>query len=77
VLSQTTARFKEGVLRSGVRDSLEEPQYSNQIEGNKMDWECSIYGNEKCIKILDGKPEGKRPIGRPTFRWEDNRMDLR
>jgi hypothetical protein len=25
-----------------------------------------------------GKPEGKRPLGRPTPRWEDNiRMDLR
>jgi len=24
-----------------------------------------------------GKPEGKRPLGRPTHRWEDNiKMDL-
>jgi hypothetical protein len=29
-------------------------------------------------KILVGKPEGKRPLGRPKRRWEDNiRMDLR
>jgi hypothetical protein len=28
--------------------------------------------------ILVGKPEEKRPLGRPRFRWEDNiRMDLR
>jgi hypothetical protein len=28
--------------------------------------------------ILIGKPEGKRPLGRPWYRWEDNiRMDLR
>jgi hypothetical protein len=28
--------------------------------------------------ILVGKPEGKRPIGRPSHRWEDNiRMDPR
>jgi hypothetical protein len=28
--------------------------------------------------ILVGKPEGNRPLGRPTLRWEDNiRMDLR
>jgi hypothetical protein len=27
---------------------------------------------------LAGKPEGKRPLGRPRGRWEDNiRMDLR
>jgi len=26
---------------------------------------------------LVGKPEGKRPLGRPRLRWEDNiRMDL-
>jgi hypothetical protein len=28
-------------------------------------------------KILVGKPEGKRPLGRPRRRWEDNiEMDL-
>jgi hypothetical protein len=29
-------------------------------------------------RILVGKPEGKRPLGRPRRRWEDNiKMDLR
>ena len=28
-------------------------------------------------KVLVGKPEGKRPLGRPRHRWEDNiKMDL-
>ena len=27
-------------------------------------------------RILLGKPEGKRPLGRPRYRWEDNKMDL-
>jgi hypothetical protein len=28
-------------------------------------------------RVLVGKPEGKRPIGRPRRRWEDNnKMDL-
>ena len=28
-------------------------------------------------KVLVGKPEGKRPLGRPRHRWEDNiEMDL-
>jgi hypothetical protein len=32
----------------------------------------------KLYKVLVGKPEGKRPLGRPTHRWEDGiRMDLR
>jgi hypothetical protein len=31
-----------------------------------------------AYKILVGKPERKRPLGRPTCSWEDNiRMDLR
>jgi hypothetical protein len=29
-------------------------------------------------RILMGKPKGKRPLGRPGCRWEDNiKMDLR
>ena len=29
-------------------------------------------------RVLIGKPEGKRPLGRPRRRWEDNnKMDLR
>ena len=28
-------------------------------------------------KVLVGKPDGKRPLGRPERRWEDNiKMDL-
>jgi hypothetical protein len=31
----------------------------------------------KVYKVLVGKPEGKRPLGRPRRRWEDGiRMDL-
>jgi hypothetical protein len=27
-------------------------------------------------RVLVGKPEGKRPLGRPRHRWEDIKMDL-
>jgi hypothetical protein len=39
----------------------------------------SQMGEErKVYKVLVGKPEGKRPLGRPRRRWEDGiRMDLR
>jgi hypothetical protein len=31
-----------------------------------------------AYRILVGKPEGKRPLGRPRRRWEDNiKKDLR
>jgi hypothetical protein len=40
---------------------------------------CSTNGGEKeCIQDFGGKARGKRPLGRPRSRWEDNiRMDLR
>jgi hypothetical protein len=40
---------------------------------------CSTNGEKKnAYRILVGKPEGKRPLGRPKRRWVDNiRMDLR
>jgi hypothetical protein len=35
-------------------------------------------GMRNAYDILVGKPEGKRPLGRPRHRWEDNiRMNLR
>jgi hypothetical protein len=34
--------------------------------------------NWNAYRNLVGKPEGKRPLGRPKRRWEDNiKMDLR
>ena len=27
-------------------------------------------------RFLVEKPEGKRPLGRPRFRWEDIKLDL-
>jgi hypothetical protein len=36
---------------------------------------CSAYGGEERRGVysdLVGKPEGKRPLGRPRYRWEDN-----
>jgi hypothetical protein len=37
-----------------------------------------IEAVRNAYDILVGKPEGKRPVGRPKRGWEDNiRMDLR
>jgi hypothetical protein len=40
---------------------------------------CSTNEERRnAYRILVGKPEGKRPLGRHRRRWEDNiRMDLR
>jgi len=36
---------------------------------------CSTYGEEEkrgSYRVWIGKPEGKRPLGRPKSRWKDN-----
>ena len=54
-------------------------QFSTQIKFYKV-MAVSVAGMEEgrsSFKILTGKPTGKRPLGRPRRRWEDNiRMDL-
>ena len=39
---------------------------------------CGTYEGRRGVhKVLVGKPEGKRPLGRQRCRWEDNiKIDL-
>jgi len=40
-----------------------------------MRWEGHVarMGERRCVyRLLVGKPEGKRPLGRPRHKWEDN-----
>ena len=46
---------------------------------NKMRWAGHVarMGEERgAYRVLVGKSEGKRPLGRPRRRWVDIRMDL-
>jgi hypothetical protein len=49
------------------------------IKKDEMDTACSTNGDKRnAYRILVGKPEGKRPMGRPRRRWMDNiKMDLK
>ena len=46
----------------------------------RMRWAGHVarMGEDRGVhRVLEGKPEGKRPLGRPRCRWEDNiKMDL-
>ena len=34
---------------------------------------CGTHGEGRDVhRVLVGKPEGKRPLGRPRLRWEGN-----
>jgi hypothetical protein len=57
------------------------PDIIKQVKSRRMRWAEHVARMEeekKVYKVLVGKPEGKRPLGRPRRRWEDGiRMDLR
>jgi hypothetical protein len=39
----------------------------------RMRWAGNVeHMGEKSNRILVGKPEGKRPLGRPRHKWKDN-----
>ena len=50
------------------------------IKSRRMRWAGHVarMGEERGVHmVLVGKPEGKRPLGRPSHRWVDNiKMDL-
>jgi hypothetical protein len=54
-------------------------EYNDQVKENEMGRACSTNGEKRnAYRILVGKREGKRPLGRPRRRWVDNiKMNLR
>jgi hypothetical protein len=57
------------------------PDIIRQVKSGRMRWAGHVARmgeKRKGYKVLVGKPEGKRPLGRARRRWEDGiRMDLR
>jgi hypothetical protein len=51
------------------------------IKSRRMKWAGHVarMGRGRgAYRVLVGRPEGKRPLGRPKSRWEDNiKLDLR
>jgi hypothetical protein len=46
---------------------------SDKMKKNEMGGACGAYGEGRGMyRVWVGKPEGKRPLGRPRRRWEDN-----
>ena len=56
------------------------PNIVTVIKSRRLRWAGHVARMEEsrsAFKILTDKPTGKRPLGRPRRRWEDNiRMDL-
>ena len=63
-----------------LSDLYSSPNIVRVIKSRRMRWAGHVarMGAERgAYRVLVGKPEGKRPLGRPRRRWVDNiRMDL-
>ena len=62
------------------RDLYSLPNIVRVVKLRRMRWAGHVahLGEGRVVhRVLVGKHEGKRPLGRPRFRWEDNiKMDL-
>jgi hypothetical protein len=62
-----------------LRDLYSSPSIIRIVKSRKMRWAGHVarMGEKRnAYRLLVGKPEGKRPLGRPRRRWVDNiRMD--
>ncbi|KAJ4439489.1 hypothetical protein ANN_07613 [Periplaneta americana] len=57
------------------------PDIIRNIKSRRLRWTGHVARmgeSRNAYRVLVGRPEGKRPLGRPRRRWEDNiKMDLR
>jgi hypothetical protein len=63
-----------------LNDLYSLPNIVRVVKSRQMRWAGHVarMGKDRSVhRVLVGKSEGKRPLGRPRRRWEDNiKMDL-
>jgi hypothetical protein len=63
-----------------LNDLYSLPNIVRVIKSRRMRWAGHVArrGEERGVqRVFVGKPEGKRPLGKPRRRWEDNiKMDV-
>jgi hypothetical protein len=79
VLRRLFGPKREGVTGERRRLHNEELNYLytslniiRSIKSRRMKWAEHVAGMGERRGVLVEKPEGKRPVGRPRHRWEDN-----
>jgi hypothetical protein len=68
------------LLNEELNDLYSLPNIVRVVKSRRMRWAGHVerMGLERDVyRVLVGKPEEKRPLGRPRRRWEDNiKMEL-
>jgi hypothetical protein len=69
------------ILHEELHNLYSSPNIIRMIKSSRMRWAGHVaqMGEKRnAHRILVGKPEGKRPLGKPRRRWADDiKMDLR
>jgi hypothetical protein len=73
-MNEVTGEFRK-VNNEELNDLYSSPNIIRVIKSNRMGWDghvASVGERTGAYKGLVGKPEGRRPLGKPRRRWEDN-----
>jgi hypothetical protein len=77
--NETTREWRR-LHKEELNDLYSSPNIIRVIKSRRMRWAGHVarMGEKRgAYRILVGTPEGRRPLGRPRLRWEDNiKMDL-
>jgi hypothetical protein len=80
VLRRIFGPKRDGVTGEELNDLYSSPNIIRLIKSKRMRWAGHVtrMGEGRgAYRVLAGRPEGRRPLGRPRRRWEDNiKMDL-
>jgi hypothetical protein len=68
-----TGRWRH--LQNKLHNIYPSPSIIRIIKSRRIQWAGHVARMEEkrnVYRLLAGKPEGKRPLGRPRYRWIDN-----
>jgi hypothetical protein len=72
--------FVTSQINEELNDLYSLPNIVRVVKSRRMRWAGHVarMGEDRgVVRVLVGRPEGKRPLGRPRRIWEDNiKMDL-
>ena len=81
VAATKASAFSFSVCMLPPRDFYSLPSIVRVVKSRRMRWAghvARVVEGRDVHRVLVGKPEGKRPLGKPRRRWDDNiKMALR